>query len=90
MKLGKSEKRWLVAAICQLLLSAWFFFLVRYLYNSAGSAPPSANPSGEGDMTLVFLIFILLAAAAFLALAFLVCLLVFIVKIFRNRKASND
>ncbi len=85
MKIGKSEKRWLVAAIVELLLAGWFLFLVRYLYNSAVNTPPSANTSGEGDMVSAFLMLILLAVAAFLALAFLICMLVFMVKIFKNR-----
>jgi hypothetical protein len=85
MKIGKSEKRWLVAAIVEFLLAGWFLFLVRYLYNSAVNTP-SANTSGEGDIVSAFLMLILFAAAAFFAFAFLICLLVFTVKIFKNRK----
>ncbi len=86
MKIGKSEKKWLVAAIVELLLAGWFLFLVGYLYNSAVDTPQSANPSGEGDMVSAFLMLILLAVAAFLALAFLICLVVFTVKIFKSRE----
>ena len=86
MKIEKSEKRWLVAAIVELLLAGWFLFLARYIYKSAVSAPPSPHTSGEGDMVSVFLIIILLAVAALLGAAFLICLLVFAVKSYRNRK----
>lgn len=88
--MGKSEKRWLVAAIVEFLLAAWFFFLVGYLYNSAANVPASANPSGEGDMVSAFLMLILFAFAAFLALAFFICLLVFTVKIFKSRKIQTQ
>ncbi len=87
--MGKSEKKWLVAAIVELLLAGWFLFLVSYLYNSAVDTPQSANPSGEGDMVSAFLMLILLAVAAFLALAFLIYLLVFTVKIFKSRRTKT-
>lgn len=88
--MGKSEKRWLAAAIVQALLAAWFLFLSRYIYNSAANAPPSPHTSGEGDMVSVFLIIFLLAVAALSAVGFLICLLIFAVKFFRNRRTQTN